>query len=248
MKQTKSWILAHPEAGLRAVEWSSYQKFCKAYLQGIALPHILGSWEFYGRSFVVSEDVLIPRPETELMIEHGIMFLNEFGGKDQVADIGTGSGCVGVTLALEAPWVRVIGTDLSLPAITVARENATKFHVGKRMAFVQADLLISVHTKFDLICANMPYIPTMELNELDLNEPQIALDGGLDGLQLIHRLIHNIHRWLSHGGRALLEFGAGQAESIIAVIEESNWKDVQIYQDLAGIDRLVSLHRSEKRT
>lgn len=228
-------------------EWSGFQGSCEVYIQGTALPHVLGSWEFYGRSFTVSENVLIPRPETELMVEHGIQFLEATRGKDQVADIGTGSGCVGVTLAIEVPWIQVIGTDLSLAAITVARKNTTKFHVGERMAFIQADMLMSVHAKFDLICANMPYIPTMELTELGLTEPRIALDGGLDGLQAIYRLIRNLHRWLSVGGRALLELGAGQAESVIAVIEESHWKDVQIYQDLAGIDRLVAFHRGERR-
>ena len=141
MNQTKTWILAHPETGLTAVEWSAYQRFCEAYLQGTALPHILEMWEFYGRSFSVSEDVLIPRPETELMVEQAILILQKNIHIECVADIGAGSGCIGVTLAIEVPRVNVIAVDLSFEALTIARANAERYDVLEKFAFVQADLL-----------------------------------------------------------------------------------------------------------
>jgi release factor glutamine methyltransferase len=248
MNQTKTWILAHPEAGLSALEWAAFQGFCGAYLQGTALPHILGSWEFYGRSFAVNEDVLIPRPETELMVEHGIAILKKTPHGARVADIGAGSGCVGVTLAIEAPRVNITAIDISFEALTIARANADRYDVLERFAFVQADLLEPIQGTFDLVCANLPYIPTSELRRLDLagREPRLALDGGPDGLVYIRKLLWSLEDRLAEGGRALIEIGAGQLEQTTSIAHEAGWEHIQVFKDIAGIDRLLDLGRGRE--
>ncbi len=243
MNQTKTWILAHPEVALRPTEWSAFQRFCEAYLQGSALPHILGSWEFYGRSFTVSEDVLIPRPETELMVEQAILILQENMQMERIADIGAGSGCVGVTLAIEAPRVKVTAIDLSSEALAIARENAVRYDVLEKFAFVQADLLEPIQGKFDLVCANLPYIPSSELRGLAVAdcEPRLALDGGPDGLVHIHKLLWSLRDVLAEQGRALVEMGAGQLDQTMSIAHEAGWEHIQVYKDIAGIDRLLDL-------
>ncbi len=245
VNQPKTWILAHPEAELSPLEWSDYRRFCEAYLQGSALPYILGSWEFYGRSFSVSEDVLIPRPETELMVEQGIKILQEDEQKERVADVGAGSGCVGVTLAIETPRVIVTATDLSFEALCVARANAERYDVLENFVFVQADLLEPIQGKFDLVCANLPYIPSSELRGLDVadREPSLALDGGPDGLAYIRKLILSLGELLTERGRALIEIGAGQNGPTTSIAHNAGWEHVQVYKDIAGIDRLLDLGR-----
>ena len=245
MNQTKTWILAHPEAGLTAVEWSAFQRISEAYLQGTALPHILESWEFYGRSFSVSEDVLIPRPETELMVDQAILILQENMHMERVADIGAGSGCVGVSLAIEVPRVNVTAIDLSFEALRMARVNADRFCVLENFAFVQADLLGPIRGKFDLVCANLPYIPSSELRGLDIadREPRLALDGGPDGLVHIRKFIWSLWEVLAKQGRALVEIGAGQLDQTMSIAHEAGWERIQVFKDIAGLDRLLVLEQ-----
>ena len=245
MNQTKTWILAHPETGLTDAEWSAFQRFSEAYLQGTALPHILGSWEFYGRSFSVNEDVLIPRPETELMVEQAILILQENMRMECIADIGAGSGCVGVTLALEVPRVNVTAIDLSFEALTTSRANAERYDVLEKFAFVQADLLEPIQGKYDLVCANLPYIPSSELRGLAVadREPRLALDGGPDGLDHIRKFIWSLREVLAEQGRALVEIGAGQLDQTMSIAQAAGWEHVQVFKDIAGIDRLLVLGR-----
>ena len=247
MNQTKTWILAHPEAVLRPVEWTAFQRYCEAYLQGTALPHILGTWEFYGRSFSVNEDVLIPRPETELMVEQAILILQENMHMQRIADIGSGSGCVGVTLAIEAPRVNVTAIDLSFEALTIARANAERYDVLEKFVFVQADLFEPIQGTFDLVCANLPYIPSSELRGLAVAdcEPILALDGGPDGIVHIRKFIWSLREVLAEQGRALVELGAGQLEQTMSIAHEAGWEHIQVYKDIAGIDRLLVLGRGE---
>ncbi len=247
MNQTKTWILAHPEVVLKPVEWSAFQRYCEAYLQGSALPHILGSWEFYGRSFSVNEDVLIPRPETELMVEQAILILQENMHMQRIADIGAGSGCVGVTLAIDAPWVNVTAIDLSFEALTITRVNADRFDVLEKFAFVQADLFEPIQGTFDLVCANLPYIPSSELRGLAVAEcePRLALDGGPDGLVHIRKFLWSLREVLAEQGCALVEIGAGQLDQIMIIAHEAGWEHIQVYKDIAGMDRLLVLGRGE---
>ncbi len=207
------------------------------------MPHILGSWEFYGRCFSVSEDVLIPRPETELMVEQAILILQENMHMERIGDIGAGSGCVGVTLAIEAPRVNVTAIDLSFEALTMARINAERFDVLEKFTFVQADLLEPIQGTFDLVCANLPYIPSSELRGLDIadREPRLALDGGPDGLVHIRKFIWSLWEVLAKQGRALVEIGAGQLDQTMSIAHEAGWEQIRVFKDIAGIDRLLVL-------
>jgi release factor glutamine methyltransferase len=181
--QTRAWVLAHPEAELDASQARQFQHDLAELAAGTALPYILGWWEFYGRRFRLSRKVLIPRPETELLVEQALNWLQRVDG-GRALDLGTGSGCLAVTLAAERPGVRVLAADIEREALQQARLNASWYGVEERISFVQADLLSPLRGPFDVICANLPYIPTAALADLEVarREPARALDGGRDGL------------------------------------------------------------------
>ena len=245
---TRAWILAHPEVKLNRAQIQTFVRMVSRYQNGEALPYILGWWEFFGRRFRLTPDVLIPRPETELLIEGAMQFLIQFPERRRVADVGTGCGGVAVTLAAEVPDIRVTATDLSFSALRVAQSNAQENRVTSRVQFLQADLLAPVVGSFDLICANLPYIPTEVLQGLAVatREPCAALDGGADGMVIIRRLLTCLPDLLAMNGRALFEIGTGQGGAAFAashnVLPKSN---VEVRKDLAGRDRLLVIDRME---
>ncbi len=219
---------------------------------GEPLPYILGHWEFYGLDFLVTPAVLIPRPETELLVEHALDWLRHHPACHRVADIGTGSGCIAIALATTIPDLQVFATDLSPQALEVARQNVAHHGVSERITFVQADLLElpdEFHSRlFDLIAANLPYIPRPTLGDLPVSrfEPILALDGGDDGLDLIRRLVHKAGDHLSPHGCLLLEIEASQGEKAIALAQDAfPQARVTVIPDLAGHDRLVLVELPE---
>jgi release factor glutamine methyltransferase len=216
------------------------------FLGGQPLPYLLGEWEFFGRRFEVNPAVLIPRPESEMLVEAGLDFLRRRGGAARVLDVGTGSGCLGVTLAAEYEGAQVVASDLSREALCVARRNAIAHDVLRRVHFLQADLIPPIHGRADLLVANLPYVPSRRLERLGLSrsEPRLALDGGHDGLRLIRQLLSSIPRSLSERGRALLEIDSSQAQPVLAWVRRqlSTWNAV-VARDLAGRDRLLILDR-----
>ena len=245
---TRAWILAHPKVKLNQAQTQTYVSMVSRCHNGEALPYVIGWWEFYGRRFKLTPDVLIPRPETELLIDGALQFLIQYPERRKVADVGTGCGGVAVTLASEVPDVWVTATDLSLRALLVAQSNAREHHVASRVHLLQADLLAPVVGPFDLICANLPYIPTEILQGLAVvsREPCTALDGGADGMVIIHRLLTCLPDLLEMNGRALFEIGTGQGDAVLAtgkqVLSTSN---VEVRKDLAGRDRLLVIDRME---
>jgi release factor glutamine methyltransferase len=207
------------------------------------LAYVLGECEFFGRPFEVTRDVLIPRPESELLVEAGLEFLRR--RPDPVAaDVGTGSGCLAVSLAAECETVRVVASDVSRAALRVAERNARQHAVRVRVSLVQADLLPPGRIRFDLVCANLPYIPRPRLSSLEVarREPRLALDGGSDGLKLLGRLIRQLALRLADGGRALLELDEGQAERLRPLLARRlpGWH-AGLRRDLAGRERLLVL-------
>jgi release factor glutamine methyltransferase len=249
MGVTRGWLLAHGERHPTPDQYTQITEGLNRIYQGEALPYVLGHWEFYGRRFNLTPQVLIPRPETELLIETALDFLQASPWITKALDIGTGSGCVAVTLAAENERLAVTAGDVSPAALQVAKANAILHKVDQRMNFIQMDLLSALTGSFDLVCANLPYIPSAELAQLLVarREPILALDGGRDGLDLNSGLIHSFPEKLAPGGMALLEIEAGQG-SIVGGMAKSLLPraEIKVLPDFAGHDRLVSIVREKE--
>lgn len=238
---TRTAIVAHPERPLAPDEKARYNELLALRAGGVPLPYLTGKMEFYGLEFTVTSDVLIPRPETEMLVERALE------REPQTAvDVGTGSGCVAVALAVHLPHARIWATDISRAALRVAAENARCHGVADRILFLQADLLSPLRGPVDLIVSNPPYIAAEEWDSLPASvreyEPRQALDGGPGGLQIIRRLLEDAPRLLRPGGAMLIEIGAGQGSRATALacalIPGSH---VRIHPDLAGRDRVLEV-------
>ncbi len=209
------------------------------------LAYILGEREFWNRTFTVSPAVLVPRPETELVIEAAL----ELPPPARAADIGTGSGCLAITIACERPAARLVATDVSDAALAVARANAERHGVSSAIAFARTDLLDPDAGPLDLIVANPPYVPDAAratlAPEVGAFEPATALFAGADGLAVIRRLVAAAPAHLSRGGVLILEFGAGQAHAVSQLISGTPGLTMAgMRRDLQGIDRIALAHRT----
>jgi release factor glutamine methyltransferase len=229
------YFYAHPEQELREVEWIHYGRYLDERLKGKPTQYITRHTEFYGRDFTLSRDVLIPRPETELLVE-AILKLNPVPGV--IVDIGTGSGIIAITLSIELSRP-VTATDLSFEACQVARCNAVK--LGANVQFLEADLLKPfADASVDIIVSNPPYVPLSDRATLQREvrdwEPSLALYGGEDGTEIYKRLIPEAKRVLKPGGVLALELGFGQSESVSELIGSCR---KQLIPDLAGIPRVL---------
>jgi release factor glutamine methyltransferase len=242
MGKTRTWIIAHPDAPLSKGQREHLQQATKRLELGEPLPYVLGHWEFYGLDFKITSDVLIPRPETELLVDQALTWLNKFPGRRFAADIGTGSGCIAVSLAVNAKNLVVMASDISLSALKVAQQNVNQHNVTKQVFPVTAYLFPPIRKRFDLICANLPYIPLERLPNLKVfgKEPDLALDGGILGLKLIEKILQEAPQYLSEGGIMLLEIDSSQGEIIknLATYAFPN-ANVNIMNDLTGKARLV---------
>jgi len=244
--RTRTWVLAHPEAHLSSGQEHALRDALSRLEAGQPLPYVLGHWEFYGLDFYITPETLIPRPETELLVEQALSWSRTSSKRLRAADIGTGSGCIAVSLALYAPKVHVFGCDISLTALRVAKANANRHRVSGKVDFVQCDLLAPVKVQFDLICANLPYIPTEALHSLKVyqREPELALDGGEYGVGQIRRLLNEAETALAPCGLLLLEIEASSGAAVHSLAREAFPKaDVQVLHDLAGRERFVSIIR-----
>ena len=211
--------------------------------------YITGRREFCGLEFRVTPDVLIPRPETEQLVETAIRRAQgaPWRPRLRIADIGTGSGAIAVALAKDLPQAEVYATDVSRAALGVAMENARRLGVERRIAFRAGYLLTPLHDYVDFIAANLPYVTTGDWRrlspELREHEPRLALDGGADGLDLVRELLRQAPRYLRRGGHALLEIGEGQDEAVAAFISRemprgTTWS---VQADFAGISRVLTV-------
>jgi release factor glutamine methyltransferase len=242
----KTTILAHPEMQLNKEQLSLLAAGLAGLIDGQVLPYVLGEWEFFGRLFTVTPDVLIPRPETELLVETALTWMK---GKSaaRIADVGTGSGCIAVSLALEHPGACITAVDISHSALQVARSNINRYSLQRKVSLVQADLLsIFSSGSFELICANLPYIPSGRLPDLEVSrsEPRLALDGGPEGLDLLGRLINDCGRLLTQGGLALLEIDDTHTDGVLALTERSFNGTAQVMKDYQGKPRLLKLDKN----
>lgn len=217
LRRPRTWLLAHLDAPLTAAQTDAANQAFAQLQAGTPLPYILGHWEFYGLDFDLTPHTLIPRPETELLVEKALAFLKNNPDKRNVMDVGTGSGVIAISIAKHIPDVRILATDISPKALSVAKRNAEKHGVENRIEFAECDLLphptafgvplpmgegLGVRA-FNLICANLPYIPTETLRGLHVygKEPTLALDGGKDGLDLYRKLFALVKKRLAENNR-----------------------------------------------
>jgi release factor glutamine methyltransferase len=235
----RSWLFAHSDEQLKEVWWIHYGRYLHQRLEGMPTQHITGVQEFFGRDFRVSPDVLIPRPETEHLIEAALKH-----SVSTILDIGTGSGAIAITLALETE-ARVTATDISFAALKVAHSNSRG--LAALVDFVQCDLgsALPDHT-FNMVVSNPPYIAetdraTLEKEVRD-HEPSIALFAGIDGLAVYARLIPEAVRLLKPGGRLILELGFHSLDPVRAMLD-SGWRDIEVIPDLAQVARVLSATR-----
>jgi release factor glutamine methyltransferase len=239
-----AWVLAHPEETLTAEMEQEFERLARRLVDGEPLPYLTGKQEFYGLDFAVNPDVLIPRPETELLVEFALQWLEAHPDRRHAVDVGTGSGCIAVTLAVKAPALQVTAVDISAEALDVARSNADHHRVTNRVRFLQVDLLEGIPGPFDLIAANLPYIPSDTLETLDVSrhEPKLALDGGPDGMDQIRTLLKQAPEKMATGGLVLLEIEAGQGEAALSLAKQAfPLGETRVLKDLAGRDRLVEI-------
>ena len=244
------WLIAHGEDELIELWWIHYGRYLHQRIEGRPTQYITGHQEFYGRDFRVTPDVLIPRPETEHLIEAAIAATPDTtttphteprpaGSGFRILDIGTGSGIIAITLALETT-AQVTATDISSAALAVARTNAER--LGASVDFLQTDLAATLPDAFfDLVVSNPPYVPhsgkaTLQ-HEVRDHEPEVALYGGEDGTEIYHRLIPEAARVLKPGGWLMMEMGWNQGDAVSAMLRA--WTDVRIQTDLAGLPRIA---------
>lgn len=227
---------------LSATELPDIRALIKRRQAGESVAYLVGKKEFWGLEFAVDARVLVPRPDTETLVEEARVRL-EGVEAPRIADIGTGSGALAVTLAKLRPDATVFASDISAAALEIARGNAER--LGVTVTFLEGDLAapLAAHAPFSLIVANLPYIPSADLAALPPEvrvEPVLALDGGADGLDLVRRLVDAAPALLAPGGALALEIGAGQAAATAALLVAAGFVDPRTRQDLAGIDRVVS--------
>lgn len=209
-------------------------------LKGEPAAYINRYREFYGLDFYVNNDVLIPRPETEHLVDKTISLAGKYQSPP-IADIGTGCGIIAISLALNLPQAKIYATDISALALKVARLNCHKHGVSDRIKLIKGDMLEPLPEPVDFIVANLPYVKQSELDTSSF-EPVVALDGGIDGMEKIKRLCHQVSGKLLPGGCLLLEIGQGQREAVTTLLNNLfPTADIEVTPDLSGIDRVMSM-------
>ena len=244
--ETTTWVLSHDRETLPTRTAKAFEDRVGRCAAGEPLPYVLGWWEFYRRRFAVNQGVLIPRPETEILVERAIGELRRRGEGARVVDVGTGSGCVAVSLAAELDGCRVVATDLSPGALVVAKGNGQRNGVAGRVLWIQADLLEGLAGEWDVVCANLPYLGAGRLRASPAarHEPTIALDGGNRGTAITGRLIQSLGRALAPAGLALLEIDEGQSAELSAEARaKMHAAEVEVVHDFAGRERLLAIRR-----
>ena len=242
--KSKSNVLTHPTPELTGEQSEQLEISLHKIKDGISLPYVLGTWEFYKLNFKITPDVLIPRPESEWLVEKGLSWLNEHPQQRTCLDLGTGSGCLAVALAKNKHDLKVFATDMSYQALLIARENANHHDIQEQIDFAAVDLLNGIKTKVDLLVANLPYIPTNKLKNLAVyqSEPRLALDGGQDGLSYIKEVLIHAPSILNPDGLILLELDESSGEQVLE-LTRMPFPDAEVLliQDLSNQDRYIQI-------
>jgi release factor glutamine methyltransferase len=243
----QAWLIAHPDEYPGSEGVARFRALVKRRCAGEPIQYITGETEFYGLAFHVNRDVLIPRPETEHLVEKAIAFARGLA-RPRILDVGTGSGAIAIALAVNLPAAQIIATEISAPALVVARRNAERHGVADCVHFLEGDLLSSVAgQQFDLIVSNPPYVAQADRDSLSAEvrdfEPAQALFAGGDGLDLYRRLIPAAFGPLVSGGFVVLEIGYGQQLAIEKLLCDAGFENAEFTPDLQGIPRVVSAQR-----
>jgi release factor glutamine methyltransferase len=237
-------LFTWPERRLTPKELTRFRDLVARRAAREPLAYVLGHREFFGLDFAVNPHVLIPRPETELLVEHALRLAQDKPSAVHIADVGAGSGAIVVALAVHLPRATFYALDDSAEALALTAENARRHGVAERIHCLHSDLLAALPVPVDLITANLPYVTTLEWEglapEIRNFEPRAALDGGLDGLDLIRRLLAMAALHLNPQGVILLEIGASQGSVVTALARENfSQAEIRLFPDYAGLDRLV---------
>jgi release factor glutamine methyltransferase len=245
LDRSRAWLIAHAEEELSSSQAAAYTALVSIRHKGEPIQYITGEAEFYGLPFRVTPDVLIPRPETEHLVEKVLSLAGRFE-QPCIVDVGTGSGAIAVALAHELPHIQIAATDISSRALAIAEENAKRNEVAVR--FLLGDLLAPVaEERFEIIVSNPPYVPTTDRATLSVEvreyEPALALFAGGDGLDIYRRLIPAAFDALIPGGFVALEIGYGQSTAVEALLARSGFKQTEFVPDLQGILRVACAQR-----
>jgi release factor glutamine methyltransferase len=249
----RSFILSHAEDAIEDEHAELFRRYLQRRAEGEPLQYITGHQEFFGLDFEVNRSVLIPRPETELLIETALKLVETGDAAPSICDVGTGSGCIAITLAHELPQARVVALDISSEALKVAERNAARHSVADRISFLVSDCFAALdqpdaeQSRFDLIVSNPPYVESSAMASLQREvrefEPHTALVAGEDGLTVIRRLLSEVGSFLKTGGFFVFEIGFNQANAVERLIDKETWKLLGIHADLQGIPRTVALQK-----
>jgi release factor glutamine methyltransferase len=240
---TRADLLTHPDRSLTPGELDAYQQAIARRARHEPVQYITSTQEFYGRPFAVTPAVLIPRPETEHLVEAALALEPR---PNRILDIGTGSGILAITLALDIPAAAVTAVDISEDALAVARQNAHALNASQQIRFLTSDLFSAIEQEqYDCIVSNPPYVANTELLEPQVRdyEPPAALYAGTDGMAIYRRLVPGAVRHLTPGGHLLLEIGQGQREAVAVLLAESGYREIRFHADLQGIPRVAQSTR-----
>jgi release factor glutamine methyltransferase len=255
----RAWLYAHPEEVIPGLDAHRFLSLILRRAEGEPTQYIIGKQEFWGLEFEVTPDVLIPRPETEHVIEVALdrLAVREIragrkptltGEGLHIIDVGTGSGCIAIALAKELPGARILAADISVAALAVARRNAARNGFADRINFLEANLLGGSVAKYELVVSNPPYVGRKEketlMREVRDREPELALYGGEEGYEFYADLIGQAARALLPGGLLVLELGHDSLPAVQPLLDLPNWANVGVTKDLAGIDRVIAAERT----
>ena len=251
LKQSKEYLLIHEEEELSLNDIKRYEEEIKKLASNVPIQYIINKQEFMGLNFYVDENVLIPQPDTEILVEEVINMCSNINCSEpektiKVLDLCTGSGSIGVSIAKNIKKCEITLSDISYDALEIAQKNSAEVTgdiQNNKIKIIQSDLFEKVEEKFDIIVSNPPYIETKTIQTLDKEvqmEPRIALDGGEDGLDLYRRIIKEAYKYLYNNGILALEIGYNQKDRVINLLKESNmYKEIYSKKDLSNIDRII---------
>ena len=238
----KEKLILYTDKQLENIDIERYKNLLEKVVKGVPVQYITNKQEFMGLNFYVDENVLIPQPDTEILVEE---IIEKYKNKDcKILDLCTGSGAIGIALAKYIENAKIFATDISMKALQVAKLNAEKNLVHRKMEFIQSDMFENIKEKeFDIIVSNPPYIKTNVIDTLDIqvkNEPHIALDGGLDGLDFYKIIIENSYKYIKKDGRLFLEIGYDQKDDVINLLNKNmHYYDIYSKKDFGNNDRIV---------